>query len=167
MILFRDTKPRQCHCIVYKHVYPQLSYIAIKNLLHIIIYRNLYMVGFSTALEHIEVYYEKVDSLSLLELLRASSCSLSSLSSLSFRAILRDHLVCTATSYINIKTMPELIFVSRFCVMEVIIVITNKLCEKKYFFMSNLHYSLTNAALCPLVLLPSLSLKKIFLSTSS
>ena len=41
------------------------------------------------------------------------------------------------------------------------------LCEKKYFLMSNLHCSLTNAALCPLVLLPSLSLKNIFLSTSS
>ena len=33
--------------------------------------------------------------------------------------------------------------------------------------MSNLHCSLTNAALCPLVLLPSLSLKNIFLSISS
>ena len=41
------------------------------------------------------------------------------------------------------------------------------LCEKEYFLMSNLHCSLTNAALCPLVLLPSLSLKNIFLSTSS
>ena len=30
------------------------------------------------------------------------------------------------------------------------------LCEKEYFFMSNLHCSLTNVALCPLVLLPSL-----------
>ena len=40
------------------------------------------------------------------------------------------------------------------------------LCEKEYFLMSNLHCSLTNAALCPLVLLPSLSLKNIFLSTS-
>ena len=38
------------------------------------------------------------------------------------------------------------------------------LCEKEYFLMSNLHCSLTNAALCPLVLLPSLSLKNIFLS---
>ena len=36
------------------------------------------------------------------------------------------------------------------------------LCEKEYFLMSNLHCSLTNAALCPLVLLPSLSLKNIF-----
>ena len=41
------------------------------------------------------------------------------------------------------------------------------LCAKEYFLMSNLHCSLTNAALCPLVLLPSLSLKNIFLSTSS
>ena len=41
------------------------------------------------------------------------------------------------------------------------------LCEKEYFLMSNLHCSLTNAALCHLVLLPSLSLKNIFLSTSS
>ena len=41
------------------------------------------------------------------------------------------------------------------------------LCEKEYFLMSNLHCSVTNAALCPLVLLPSLSLKNIFLSTSS
>ena len=40
-------------------------------------------------------------------------------------------------------------------------------CEKEYFLMSNLHCSLTNAALCPLVLLPYLSLKNIFLSTSS
>ena len=39
--------------------------------------------------------------------------------------------------------------------------------EKWYFLMSHLHCSLTNAALCPLVLLPSLSLKNIFLSTSS
>ena len=39
-------------------------------------------------------------------------------------------------------------------------------CEKEYFLMSNLHCSLTNAALCPLVLLPS-SLKNIFLSKSS
>ena len=39
--------------------------------------------------------------------------------------------------------------------------------KKEYFLMSNLHCSLTNAALCPLVLLPSLSLKNIFLSTSS
>ena len=41
------------------------------------------------------------------------------------------------------------------------------LCEKEYFLMSNLHCSLTNAALCPQVLLPSLSLKNIFLSTST
>ena len=41
------------------------------------------------------------------------------------------------------------------------------LCEKEYLVMSNLHCSLTNAALCPLVLLPSLSLKYIFLPTSS
>ena len=41
------------------------------------------------------------------------------------------------------------------------------LCEKEYFLMSNLHCSLTIAALCPLVLLPSLSLKNIFLSTFS
>ena len=34
------------------------------------------------------------------------------------------------------------------------------LCVKEYFLVSNLHCSLTNAALCPLVLLPSLSLKK-------
>ena len=40
-------------------------------------------------------------------------------------------------------------------------------CEKEYFLMSNLHCSLTNVALCPLVLLSSLSLKNIFLSTSS
>ena len=33
--------------------------------------------------------------------------------------------------------------------------------------MSNLHCSLTNAALCPLVLLPSISLKNIFLSTDA
>ena len=32
------------------------------------------------------------------------------------------------------------------------------LCENEYFLMSNLHYSLTNAALCPLILLPSLCL---------
>ena len=37
----------------------------------------------------------------------------------------------------------------------------------EYFFMSNLHCSLTNATLCHLVLLPSLSLKNIFLSTSA
>ena len=41
------------------------------------------------------------------------------------------------------------------------------ICEKEYFFMSNLHCSLTNAALCLLVLLPSLSLKNTFLSISS
>ena len=41
------------------------------------------------------------------------------------------------------------------------------LCEKENFLVSHLHCSLTNAALCPLVLLPSLSLKNIFLSTSS
>ena len=41
------------------------------------------------------------------------------------------------------------------------------LCEKEYFLVSNLHCSLTNAALFPLVLLPSLSLKNTFLSTSS
>ena len=40
------------------------------------------------------------------------------------------------------------------------------LCEKEYFLMSNLHCSLTNAALCLLVLLPSLSLNNIFLSIS-
>ena len=41
------------------------------------------------------------------------------------------------------------------------------LCENEYFLMSNLHCSLTNAALCPLVLLPLLSLKNIFPSISS
>ena len=41
------------------------------------------------------------------------------------------------------------------------------LCEKECFIMSNLQRSLINAALCPLVLLPSLSLKNTFLSTSS
>ena len=33
--------------------------------------------------------------------------------------------------------------------------------EKEYFLMSNLHWYLTNAALCPLVLLPFLNLKNI------
>ena len=41
------------------------------------------------------------------------------------------------------------------------------LCEKEYFLMSNLHRSLTNAALWPLVLLPYLTLKNIFLSILS
>ena len=41
------------------------------------------------------------------------------------------------------------------------------LCEKENFLMSNLKCSLTNAAWCPLVLLPSLSFKNTFLSISS
>ena len=36
------------------------------------------------------------------------------------------------------------------------------LCENEYFLVSNLHCSLTNAALCPLVLMSSLCLKNIF-----
>ena len=41
------------------------------------------------------------------------------------------------------------------------------LCENEYFLIPNLHCYLTNAALCPLVLLPRLYLKNIFLSISS
>ena len=39
-------------------------------------------------------------------------------------------------------------------------------CENEFFVISNLHFSLTNAALC-LVLLPPLSLNNIFLTISS
>ena len=41
------------------------------------------------------------------------------------------------------------------------------LCENDYFFMPDLHYSLTTAALCVLDILPSFSLKNIFMSISS